>query len=229
MNAHRSLPQLACAWAWAQVQLYAELQPEALLPFLAASQSYSLEPALAVCERYGLVPEQVLSQLSSPAAPESIIASMPRAEIPCMMCAANSKCRQCLKHLFLQKHFWRQTHNHGDAMRHNASFGCHGGRRVGAAAQTCPVALIQVHVLGRMGAAGRALQLIIGRLADVPAAIAFVQSQADEELWQHLIQLALQDPESTGLTRRKLNFKCLCSLPCAFEQFLSMVEWLSAS
>jgi hypothetical protein len=62
------------------------------------------------------------------------------------------------------------------------------------------VALMQVHVLGRMGAAGRALQLIIGRLADVPAAIAFVQSQADEELWQHLIQLALQDPESTGGT-----------------------------
>lgn len=59
--------------------------------------------------------------------------------------------------------------------------------------------LLQVHVLGRMGAAGRALQLIIGRLADVPAAIAFVQSQADDELWQHLIQLALQDPESTGL------------------------------
>jgi vacuolar protein sorting-associated protein 41 len=58
-------------------------------------------------------------------------------------------------------------------------------------------------VLGRMGAAGRALQLIIGRLADVPAAIAFVQSQADdEELWQHLIQLALQDPESTGAPPR---------------------------
>lgn len=43
----------------AQVQLYAEYQPEALLPFLAASQSYSLEPALAVCEARGLVPEQV--------------------------------------------------------------------------------------------------------------------------------------------------------------------------
>lgn len=42
-----------------QVQLYAEFQPEALLPFLTASQSYSLEPALAVCERHGLVPEQV--------------------------------------------------------------------------------------------------------------------------------------------------------------------------
>ena len=41
------------------MQLYAELQPEALLPFLTASQSYSLEPALTVCERYGLVPEQV--------------------------------------------------------------------------------------------------------------------------------------------------------------------------
>lgn len=53
-------------------------------------------------------------------------------------------------------------------------------------------------MLGRMGAAARALELIIGRLADVPAAIAFVQGQADEELWQHLIALALQDPESTG-------------------------------
>ena len=71
-----------------------------------------------------------------------------------------------------------------------------------AQAQPLRTALLraQVHVLGRMGAAGRALQLIIGRLADVPAAIAFVQSQADEELWQHLIQLALQDPESTGGT-----------------------------
>jgi vacuolar protein sorting-associated protein 41 len=48
-----------------QVQLYAELQPEALLPFLAASQSYSLEPALAVCEQYGLVPEQVMSSFTT--------------------------------------------------------------------------------------------------------------------------------------------------------------------
>ena len=32
-------------------------------------------------------------------------------------------------------------------------------------------------MLGRMGAAARALELIIGRLADVPAAIAFVQAQ----------------------------------------------------
>ena len=51
-----------------QVQLYAELQPEALLPFLAASQSYSLEPALAVCERHGLVPEQVTLQAGGPVA-----------------------------------------------------------------------------------------------------------------------------------------------------------------
>ena len=51
--------------AWAQVQLYAELQPGALLPFLAASQSYSLEPALAVCERHGLVPEQVPMRLTT--------------------------------------------------------------------------------------------------------------------------------------------------------------------
>lgn len=43
----------------AQVQLYAEFQQDALLPFLMTSQSYSLEPALAVCEQHGLVPEQV--------------------------------------------------------------------------------------------------------------------------------------------------------------------------
>jgi hypothetical protein len=58
-------PHSSCNLDWAQVQLYAELQPGALLPFLAASQSYSLEPALAVCERHGLVPEQVHKFLSS--------------------------------------------------------------------------------------------------------------------------------------------------------------------
>ncbi len=60
-------------------------------------------------------------------------------------------------------------------------------------------------MLGRMGAAARALDLIIGRLADVPAAIAFVQGQADEELWQHLIALALRDPESTGACKTATN------------------------
>lgn len=42
----------------AQVQLYAELQPQSLLPFLIASQGYSLEPALAACQQRGLVTEQ---------------------------------------------------------------------------------------------------------------------------------------------------------------------------
>ena len=85
---------------------------------------------------------------------------------------------------------------------------------------------MQVHVLGRMGATGRALQLIIGRLADVPAAIAFVQSQADEELWQHLIQLALQDPDSTGVRTAAPLIAFAAHLRL---QWVSVSGWLSAS
>ena len=41
-----------------QVELYAEFEPDRLLQFLAASQSYPLEPALAVAQDRGLIREQ---------------------------------------------------------------------------------------------------------------------------------------------------------------------------
>ena len=53
----------AVSWVWSdvapQVTLYAEFEPDRLLPFLTASQSYPLEPALRVCQEQGLVREQV--------------------------------------------------------------------------------------------------------------------------------------------------------------------------
>lgn len=58
----------------------------------------------------------------------------------------------------------------------------------------------QVHVLGRMGASSKALDIIVGSQRDVPAAISFLQASnaADDELWQHLIAVALQDAGSTA-------------------------------
>ena len=57
----------------------------------------------------------------------------------------------------------------------------------------------QVHILGRMGNAAQALRLIVERLADIPQAIAFVQGQDDEDLWQLLISLALGSAATAGV------------------------------
>ena len=56
----------------------------------------------------------------------------------------------------------------------------------------------QVYILGRMGNAAQALRLIVERLADIPQAIAFVQGQDDEDLWQLLISLALGSAATAG-------------------------------
>jgi len=40
------------------VELYAEFEPDRLLQFLSASQSYPLEPALRVCQDRGFIREQ---------------------------------------------------------------------------------------------------------------------------------------------------------------------------
>lgn len=55
-----------------------------------------------------------------------------------------------------------------------------------------------VYVLGRMGAADRALRLIVGQLRDVEGAVAFVKEQRDAELWELLISLALGDASLAG-------------------------------
>lgn len=60
------------------------------------------------------------------------------------------------------------------------------------------VAGAQVYILGRMGNATKALHLIVERLADIPQAIAFVQSQQDDDLWQLLISLAFGSASTAG-------------------------------
>ncbi len=57
-----------------------------------------------------------------------------------------------------------------------------------------------MYILGRMGNAAQALRLIVKRLADIPQAIAFVQGQDDEDLWQLLISLALGSAATAGAT-----------------------------
>ncbi|KAK2079677.1 hypothetical protein QBZ16_002072 [Prototheca wickerhamii] len=56
---HAREPALAAEHAPLQVQLTAELEPRALMPFLTSSTAYPLEAALLVCERHGLVRERV--------------------------------------------------------------------------------------------------------------------------------------------------------------------------
>lgn len=55
-----------------------------------------------------------------------------------------------------------------------------------------------VYVLGRMGAADRALRLIVGQLRDVEQAVAFVQEAREPELWELLVSLALGDAALAG-------------------------------
>ena len=61
------------------------------------------------------------------------------------------------------------------------------------------IASLQVYILGRMGNTPQALRLIVEQLADIPQAIAFVQTQDDEELWQLLISLALGSAATAGV------------------------------
>ena len=55
-----------------------------------------------------------------------------------------------------------------------------------------------MYILGRMGNAAQALRLMVEQLADIPQAIAFVQSQQDEELWPLLIRLAFGSAATAG-------------------------------
>ena len=47
---------------------------------------------------------------------------------------------------------------------------------------------------GRMGNLSQALKLIMERLGDVNHAITFCMEQADEELWENLIDYAMNKP-----------------------------------
>lgn len=115
------------------------------------SEPHSLQPAPAMCEACRLVAEQV-QQASVP------LLRMPHAWklavcrlgwLPC-----NRKVARAVE---------------GCGWKRNSC------NKMACPRQTPPSFHLQVHVLGRMGEAARALELIIGRLADVPAAIAFVQ------------------------------------------------------
>jgi len=53
----------------------------------------------------------------------------------------------------------------------------------------------QVFLLGRMGNLSQALKLIMERLGDVNHAITFCMEQADEELWENLIDYAMNKPQ----------------------------------
>ncbi len=74
---------------------------------------------------------------------------------------------------------------------------------------------MQVYILGRMGNAAQALRLIVERLADIPQAIAFVQGQDDEDLWQLLISLALGSAATAGV---RLDASCHGVTTCAQER-----------
>ncbi len=59
------------------MELYAEFEPDRLLQFLAASQSYPLEPALRVAQDRGLIREQARRCLTllPPACTDSLLPS----------------------------------------------------------------------------------------------------------------------------------------------------------
>jgi hypothetical protein len=56
----------------------------------------------------------------------------------------------------------------------------------------------RVFILGRMGNSRDALALIINELKDIEQAVSFVQSQADEELWEELITQSMHNPDMVG-------------------------------
>jgi hypothetical protein len=46
-----------------------------------------------------------------------------------------------------------------------------------------------------MGNSREALALIVNKLQDMQQAVSFVESQADEELWEELINQSMHNPE----------------------------------
>lgn len=56
-----------------------------------------------------------------------------------------------------------------------------------------------VFIMERMGKADEALQLIINQLRDIKYAVEFVSKQNDDELWEELIQNAMQNEEYIGI------------------------------
>lgn len=56
----------------------------------------------------------------------------------------------------------------------------------------------RVFILGRMGNSREALALIINELKDIQQAVSFIQSQADEELWEELITQSMHNPDMVG-------------------------------
>eukprot|EP00741_Cyanophora_paradoxa_P003567 tig00000093_g3465.t1 len=63
----------------------------------------------------------------------------------------------------------------------------------------------QVFLLGRMGDSRAALGLLVGRLRDVPGALAFVEAQGDDPLWDDLVSQCLAAPEPEELVGRLLD------------------------
>jgi hypothetical protein len=60
----------------------------------------------------------------------------------------------------------------------------------------------RVFILGRMGNSRKALALIVNELQDMQQAVSFVQSQADEELWEELINQSMHNPAMVWSTLR---------------------------
>ena len=82
-----------CAVYWMQVALYAEYEPEKLMPLLMTSQSYGLEAAHELCKDKGLIREQVfiLGRMGSvKEALHLIIQDL--ADIPQVICVSASNC-----------------------------------------------------------------------------------------------------------------------------------------
>jgi hypothetical protein len=161
------------------VVLTADYAPRCLLELLGSSQYYPLEAALEICEKKGLVDEQVGGRVGGGAcggggAPGS---EAEGARGPALSWAR----RRCM-------------------------FGCAPAPRPARPTPLPPTyppphptpPHPQVYILSRMGNSRQALALIIEQRRDIPRAIEFVRRQRDDDLWEALIAWALKTPETTG-------------------------------
>lgn len=63
-----------------------------------------------------------------------------------------------------------------------------------------------------MGNLTQALKLITEKLQDVNQAIQFCMEQADEELWENLIEYAMGNPSNYRMFQMSYNFKMFVSI-----------------
>lgn len=161
-----------------QVRLLAQFEPQRLLPFLSGTAPYSLEYALEVAAQHDLVREQARAR-TRPRTPAA--GPTPR---------THTRYTRAHRHNGLPWRQLRSTPTHPPPTYPPTS----------ATPPAHPPPRAQVYVLGRMGDARRALALIMDKIGDVSQAIQFVQGQADDELWEELLNRSLT---SSALVARR--------------------------